>query len=218
MPCIDELGNVCYYKVSVRLYSIARPSVAEFTALKNAQRVYGQYGICISFVSGQSVLLPAIDQIQLQTINGDCGWDITSDDQKTLHGIRKNYSGSAFEISVYFVNEIRENDARQLNGCGGHAPGRPALTVAASGTPWTFAHELGHVLLGKHFKPVHMEADTTNIMYKSTSGIISDPPTLNALQLAAIKSSLYCRVCEENMTPIDWQTRRPRKNVDFFFK
>lgn len=216
MPCIDDIGNICNYKVNLRLYSIAMPAVTEFTALKNAQRIYGQYGICISFVTGQSLLLKPAEQAQLKSVSGSCGWELTSDDQRLLHSQRGDYMNSPFDIRLYFVNEIVEADGSKLNGCGGHAPGRPALNIASTGTPWTFAHELGHVLLGKNFRPVHMEADKTNIMHSPTGNITSNPPTLTPAQVTAIKSSPYCRKCEETSTPAYWVTQPRKQGIDFF--
>lgn len=217
MPWYDDLGNACSYKVNLRLNSIATPTVAELNMLKGAQLVYGQYGICISFVSGQSLLLSKKQQGKLETIYGSCEFEkVTSDDQTLLHSLDDNYASSPFDIRVYFVSKIYDPDLKDLHGCAGYATGRPALNVAASGTLWTLAHELGHVLLGKSFRPVHMDDDRTNIMHAPTDEIIAAMPQFNTRQLATIKTSVYCRRYEEKMTPVNWQTKQQERSNDFF--
>lgn len=195
----DDLGNLCQYLVNIQMYSIAMPGAPEMTALRNAQRVYGQYGICIRLNNGQSLLLSRQQQSSLQVIDGSCEWSTLSDDQQQLHDLRDDYRSRPFDIHVYFVQEIRKTDGSRLNGCGGHLPGRPAVTIAASGTPWTLAHELGHVLLGPAFRPVHSN-DRANLMF-GVGRTDSTTPILTADQLRAIKASRYCLIPEEYIPP-----------------
>jgi hypothetical protein len=61
MSVMDNLGNICSWRIRLHLKSLGMPSVPEFTALRNAQSVYGQYGICVEFASGQS-LPDAVDR------------------------------------------------------------------------------------------------------------------------------------------------------------
>ena len=111
MPWYDDLGNACSYKVNLRLNSIATPTVAELNMLKGAQLVYGQYGICISFVLGQSLLLSKKQRGKLETVYGSCEFEkVTSDDQKLLHSLDDNYASSPFDIRVYFVSKIYDPD------------------------------------------------------------------------------------------------------------
>ena len=56
MPMIDELGNSCSHVVRLHLRSLGIPRVTEFTAMRNAQAVYGPHGICMFFASGMSML------------------------------------------------------------------------------------------------------------------------------------------------------------------
>ena len=48
----------------------------------------------------------------------------------------------ANEIAVYFVRST----VPPFNGCAAHPPGKPSAAVVQTGTQWTFAHEVGHVL------------------------------------------------------------------------
>jgi hypothetical protein len=63
--------------------------------------------------------------------------------------------------------------------------------VTAAGSQWTTAHEVGHVLLGSSFSPVH-ESSSSNLMFSSTPGITGNPPSLTDAQVAQIKRSICC--------------------------
>src|SRR5207248_2911614 len=69
------------------------------------------------------------------------------------------------DIMVYFVNDIQETDGSQLNGCAGHKPGEPAVVVSSTANKYDMAHEVGHVLLGPRFRPVH-HPSSVNLMFE----------------------------------------------------
>lgn len=208
----DDLGNLCFYEVNLQMNSIAVPGVSEFSAFYNAQRVYGRYGIGLRLRSGQSLLLTQQQQSGLRVIDGDCNWSTLSEEQSQLHSLGRAPVFRPFDIQVYFVNEIREEDGSTLTGCGGYAPGSPAVTISSSGTAWTFAHELGHVLLGSAFTPVH-STDPNNLMYAfAKTNPITNPPTLTPEQVRAIKACRYCLIPREDFLPA-FRSVQPRRSV-----
>jgi hypothetical protein len=174
--------------------SIGTPDVPEFTALQNAQRVYGPSGICIEFASGQSLLLDETDQLTLTVLDTACQWDEESGEQSQLYNIGGTEGVGANDVLVYYVNRIVKPDGGTLNGCAGHDPTRAAVAVAATGSRWTLGHELGHVLLGSGFSPVH-DTSPLNLMFAPTTGITANPPSLSATQVAAMRRSRYCVSC-----------------------
>jgi hypothetical protein len=190
----DELGNLCDHRIRVHLFAVALPAVDVRTALRNAQRVYGHHRICLTVVSGQTLSLSAADQLTLNVVDGACSWNIVSDEQRLLHSLGNVGTMAPNDIRVYWVNEIRQPDGSALAGCAGHAAARPAVMVSAIGSLWTMAHELGHVLLGSTFNPVHV-ARATNIMYAPSASITAHLPTFDAPQLAAIRASQFCQRC-----------------------
>jgi hypothetical protein len=194
MPSLDALGNRCTHKVRLHFRSIGTPDVPEFTALQNAQRVYGPNGINIEFASGQSLLLGDVDQITLSVLDTACQWDQDSDEQGQLYGLGGSQGVGATDVLVYYVNRIVKPNGDPLNGCAGHAPTRAAVAVATTGSRWTLAHELGHVLLGSRFAPVH-ETSPLNLMFAPTTSITANPPGLSATQLAAMRRSAFCVSC-----------------------
>jgi hypothetical protein len=173
------------HRVGLHFRSIALTQVTFDRILSSAQAVYAQYGIRIDMMNGQSLLFSPGDQTRFEKVNQQCVWDLSVGEFNELHA--RGAPAPATDVLVYFVKSFKE----QLNGCGGHAKGRPACTVAETGTRWTVAHELGHVLLGAGFSPVHVN-DTRNLMNTTTSTITA-MPTLTVRQLAQIRMSSVCR-------------------------
>jgi peptidoglycan hydrolase-like protein with peptidoglycan-binding domain len=173
------------HRIGLHFRSIALTQVAFSRILSSAEDVYAQYGIRIDMMNGQSLLFSPGDQARFEKVNQQCLWDLSVGEFNELHS--RGAPAPNTDVLVYFVRSFKE----QLNGCGGHAKGRPACTIAETGTRWTVAHELGHVLLGSGFAPVHVN-DTRNIMNVTTSTITS-MPTFTDKQLAQIRKSAVCR-------------------------
>lgn len=175
------------YQHRVRLHfrSIARQSVAFQRSLLDAQVVYSQYGIKIEFGSGESLMLTPAQQQLLEQIDGECNWVITSGEFDQLH--RLGGRAPSNEILVYYVKSLKGGDL----GCGGHAPNRPAVTVAARASRWDAAHEVGHVLLGSNFKPVHID-DRRNLMHPDAA-TYATIPVLTDKQVKQMRRSVCCK-------------------------
>lgn len=173
------------HRIGVHFRAIALTQVTFNRILASAQAVYAQYGIRIDVMNGQSLLLDAADQKKFEKVDQQCKWDLSVGEFNELHS--RGSPAPATDVLVYFVKSFKQ----QLLGCGGHAKGRPACTVAESGTRWTVAHELGHVLLGSGFAPVHVN-DSRNIMNTTTSTITSTP-VFTVKQLKQIRTSSVCR-------------------------
>lgn len=173
------------HRIGLHFRSIALTQVAFSRILSSAQEVYAQYGIRVDMMNGQSLLFSPGDQARFEKVNQECVWDLSVGEFNELHS--RGGPAPNTDVLVYFVRSFKE----QLNGCGGHSRGRPACTVAETGTRWTVAHELGHVLLGSAFAPVHVH-DTRNLMNVTTSTITSRP-TFTDKQLAQIRRSPVCR-------------------------
>jgi hypothetical protein len=136
--------------------------------------------------SGQSVRLTTQHASRYLSVNGSCEWVVTGGEQYDLQ-TQLGQMFSPFEITVIYVKRFDDLD---IGGCGGHIAHSPACFVCADAGPWDTAHEVGHVLLGRWFSPIH-EGDTSNLMY-SISQRSPTPPTLNFRQVVAMKSSPCC--------------------------
>ncbi len=172
------------HRVNLHFRSLSLTAVAFDTILRGAQKVYAQYGIRIDFASGLSFGLPEEQARRLETVDGTCGWSISSGEysevQSLAGGIPRN------DILVCYISRFSTGNT----GCGGHAPDKPACIVASSGSQWTTAHEVGHVLLGSGFSPVH-ESTRSNLMYP-TINLGSATPVLTDAQVAQMKRSPCC--------------------------
>ena len=186
LAALDRRIGGFRHRIGLHFRAIALTQVTFDLILSSAQAVYAQYGIRIDMMNGQSLLFSPGDQVRFEKVNQECDWDLSAGEFNELHA--RGAAAPPTDVLVYFVRSFKE----QLNGCGGHAKGRPACTVAETGTRWTVAHELGHVLLGAGFAPVHVR-DTRNLMNETTSTITA-MPTFTARQLAQIRISPVCKI------------------------
>jgi hypothetical protein len=174
------------HRIGLHFRSLSETDVPFDTLLRNTEKVYAQYGIRIDFLSGLCLGLSEEEAEKYTQVNGSCEWTAEGEfnDVQALGG-----AVDSNEILVYYV--LRFDSATSF-GCGGHAPGRPACIVAASGSPWTTAHEVGHVLLTRTFRPVHSES-LGNLMFSNTKRISATLPCLTDAQVEQIKRSPCCK-------------------------
>lgn len=184
---LDRLIGGFKHSIGVHFRSIALTKVPFNTILASTKQVYAQYGIRIDMMNGESLALSAADQARFEKINQLCVWDLTLGEFNELHSL--GTPAPATDVLVYFIHSFKKEPA--ATGCGGHAKGRPACTVAITGNRWSLAHEMGHVLLGSGFTPVHTN-DTRSVMYKKAAYRASTP-TLTEKQLAVIRASTVCK-------------------------
>ncbi|MEO8027815.1 MAG: hypothetical protein ABI823_15130 [Bryobacteraceae bacterium] len=182
---LANVAPVFTHRVKLHFRSLSLTDVPFDNAFRSAQRVYAQYGIRIDFASGLSFGLPDDQAQRLANVSGSCEWEITSGDYHEVQGLAGNLPRT--EILVCYVNRFASGKL----GCGGHAPDKPACIVASQGSRWTTGHEVGHVLLGSAFRPVHT-GSTSNLMYSATPGIIANPPSLTPEQVTQMKRSVCC--------------------------
>lgn len=190
---LDRRLNTFSHRVRLHLKSLGMPSVPEFTALRNAQSVYGQYGISIEFVSGQS-LPNAVDRnsqcLSLVAVDvGSCtiGQTMTPQ-QNTLFNYGSRQGVGPNDILCYWVNRV-ESGGSDLAGCASHPTAQPACVISALGSPWTLAHEVGHVLGLRH------KTGTRMLMSTPTALITANPPAISAADLAIVRASRLCVPC-----------------------
>lgn len=190
MSVVDPLGNECDHKVRLHLRSLGNPRVPELQALRNAQATFGQYGIFIEFQSGQS-LPDAVDHdrqcLSLERVDvGSCTMpqDMTTQ-QDALFGYGSRQGVAANDIICYWVDQVESGGSR-LAGCASHPNALPACVVSALGSPWTLAHEVGHVLGLSHTNGRDM------LMSTPTASITANPPKISSDDLETVKASASC--------------------------
>jgi Putative peptidoglycan binding domain len=175
------------YQHRVRLHfrSIALPRISFERSLLDAQVIFGQYGIKVEYGSGESLLLTPAQMRLFDRIDNDCEWTLSTGEYNELHSLGTRAPND--EILVYQVKALKAGDL----GCGGHAVNRPAVTVAGHASRWDTAHEVGHVLLGSGFSPVHVN-DRRNLMHP-TAATYSTIPVLTDKQVKQMRRSVCCK-------------------------
>ena len=186
MAAFDRLFPGPTHRVRLHFRSLALTNVPFNRLLDNAVAAYGQYGITVEFASGESLLLTPDQEDKFAQIDQACAWNLDSGEFEELQALGTRAPRN--DCLVYFVVTFLEGN---LLGCGGHAKDRPACTLAQRCNGFDPAHEVGHVLLGPGFVPVHSE-DTRNLMFKfsSTSSAV---PILTDGQLTQMRKSPVCR-------------------------
>jgi hypothetical protein len=180
------------HRVKLHFRSLTLTNVPLSSQEANARMVYAKYGIYLDILSGMTMILSEDELKVFDEVDvGECVDNKLSTELADLHKIGLQ-GVAANEVVVYFAPKLKNAKHKPLNGCAAINSDRPALVVSATSTPWTLAHELGHVLLEK-YSPVH-STDTANVMFKTTAGITSFPPDLDTEQLKAIKASKYITV------------------------
>lgn len=181
---MPDTGKKFTHRVRLNFRSISLTNVPFNSILAHTQTVYAPHGIKIEFAGGMSLGLDAAAAQQLVQIDGTCTWKITDGEFASL--LRLGPGIPATDVGVFYVDRF----SQPINGCGGHMANKPACIVAKTGTRYSTAHEIGHVLLGSSFVPVHVN-DVKNLMYPS--GIPhARTPELTAAQVARIKKSPLC--------------------------
>jgi hypothetical protein len=113
----------------------------------------------------------------------DCaltGHDV-SDEEDQLFDLGRDMGA---DVVGYFIT----GDVAGFAGCAAHPPGRRGFWVGAGESPWTFAHELTHVIGGNRHPwddPEVPDNDQDNLMWTPTGGsmgITNLPPDLRSVQ------------------------------------
>ena len=104
----------------------------------------------------------------------------TSREQNVLFSFRDGVG--ARDITAYFIRST----VPPFNGCAAHPSGQPGAVITQSPTPWTLAHEIGHVLgLG------HVNDNTRLMTEKGTDSLARTPPLLDSSEVVAMLFSPY---------------------------
>lgn len=172
------------HHVRLHFRSISLTNVVFDTILSSTEKVYSQYGIKVEFGSGMSLGLTPEQAKRFEKVDGSCEWKITSGELAEIQRLEGGVG--PFDIRVFYVNRFTSG----LLGCGGYIPGKPACIVASNASKWDTAHEVGHVLLGSDFSPVH-STDINNLMH-ATASSYKRTPILTDKQVQKILKSPMC--------------------------
>jgi hypothetical protein len=179
-------GQNCSKRILIHVRSLATSTWDYDASVSFAERIYGSIGVLFHISSAMCPVMPDDVAVRLAVVDGACSWNQFSAEQTDLYAYASPGSSG---ITVFIVGGLAKADGSALAGCAGHAVGKPSAVISATGTVYTMAHEVGHVLLGSTFSPVHTET-ITNIMVNGTfrigPGVL---PTFTAEQRTRILAS-----------------------------
>ena len=147
------------------LYQPVKPDLA--TMWRGITDTFKAVGIGVEEGSSET-----LSNLPLDIHIGFCDLDKESKEQQALFAHRNNAGRD--EICVYFVRSI----VPEKVGCAsrptlsGFPNGRASAIVTSTASPWTLAHECGHLLGLDHVTPLD------RLMYETTAKITQKPPLL----------------------------------------
>ncbi|MDF2626513.1 MAG: hypothetical protein K0R39_344 [Symbiobacteriaceae bacterium] len=169
--------------------------------LARARQIFACAGINLH----QGGFLPVRDNTLLDLT----GWTTTavSDDARRLLAMGptcgRGETPSPFPtVFAYYVRTLGSG----YNGIGrpNFANNAPGLVVSDAAGPYTFAHEIGHILGLGHVP----NTQTDNIMYFDSPNITVDPPNITSQQCATARASSLPVPCAEALRLPPVQTPR----------
>lgn len=141
--------------------------------LQNANTVWGsECGVFVDVVAQSTVDDPdllILSQTDCRVVN-----HVVSGEEDELFDLGRN---TGADVVVYYI----QGDVAGFAGCAAHPPGRRGGWVGEAASPWTFGHELGHIVGDNR----HV-TDSDNLMSTPTANITNLPPDLTADQCARI--------------------------------
>jgi len=153
-----------------------------------ARTFYKKYNIHLKLQTEEILKLTPEQEEILSTVRTFCQGQMFSEEQNLLFSFGP--PTGLDEVTAFFVYKADDPFMGTLAGCASWGYIRPVLLVTH--TPMftqAFAHELGHLLLGKNFKPNHIVTDPDNLMCVTGGPINRSNLRLNDTQLAQILKS-----------------------------
>jgi hypothetical protein len=159
--------------------------------LDNANTIYQNE--CDAWVYCQASI--SIDRPDLLILDqDDCSGDghSVSDEEDELFDLGRDLGA---DIVGYYI----DSSSGGFAGCAAHPPGRRGFWVGSLASPWTFAHELTHVLLDEQGDTEHVLDDSDNLMFTPTANITNPPPDLTSSQSDDINNDPDMERCRSSV-------------------
>lgn len=173
---LEDDNSALTLRLHVKILEKPDDDVSVPKALKNMQDVYAAANIKVELITTEELNLPLLKDVYI----GDCAGSETTPQQRELFSHRNGVEDG--DVVAYYV---RATSKKKLNGCATHPRQRPGAIITKSASPWTLAHEFGHVL------GIHHVDSSNRLMYGgSTDKITNPPPDLVASEIATIRRSV----------------------------
>lgn len=178
---LDLIQNTPFVRVALVTIQGATPTLQR--DLDNANLVYqNECDAWIYCVDSTTVNRPDLLILNQDDCSGS-GHSVSAEEDE-LFDLGRDLGA---DIVGYYINSSNGGFA----GCAAHPAGRRGFWVGASASPWTFAHELTHVVGDNP----HV-SDTDNLMFGGGTGNITNlPPDLTDTQCDRIHNDVAMESC-----------------------
>lgn len=177
---LNLIDNTPFVRLALVTIQGATPNLQR--DLDNANLVYqNEANVWIYCVGSITVNRPDLLVLDQDDCRGS-GHSV-SEEEDELFDLGRNLGA---DIVGYYVNASNGGFA----GCAAHPPGRRGYWSGSSASPWTFAHEIGHVVGDNG----HV-SDSDNLMSTPTASITNPPPDLTNSQSGRINNDPDVETC-----------------------
>ena len=164
---MNRIQNMPFVKVALVTISGAAPNLQR--DLDNGNTVY-QNEANVWIYPTDSITVTAANLLTLDQNDCASSGHSVSDEEDDLFDFGRNLGA---DIVCYYIN----GDGSGIRGCAAHPPGRRGFWVGSAASPWTWVHELTHIVGDNG----HV-SDTDNLMINNTGTITNAPPDLTNSQ------------------------------------
>ena len=177
---LNLIQNSPFVRVALVTIQGATPNLQR--DLDNANIIYdGECNVWVYYQDSITVSRPGLLVLDQDDCSGS-GHSV-SDEEDELFDLGRTLGA---DIVGYYINSSNGGFA----GCAAHPPGRRGFWTGASASPWTFAHELTHVVGDNS----HV-SNSNNLMFTPTANITNPPPDLSNSQCNNISGDSDIESC-----------------------
>lgn len=177
---LNLIKNSPFVRVALVTIQGANPSIQR--DLDNANTIYrNECGAWVYAQASATSNNPGLLTLDQDDCSGS-GHSV-SDEEDDLFDLGRSLGA---DIVCYYIN----GDTAGLAGCAAHPPGRRGYWVGSGASPWTFAHELTHVVGDNS----HV-SNSDNLMSTPTANITNPPPDLTEGQCNRIEDDPDIEEC-----------------------
>ncbi|MEV6317919.1 hypothetical protein [Streptomyces sp. NPDC051776] len=180
--------------VTLHLKFLSPPPVPVSRMLIDMRTVYNSAGIGVRVGSREDLFGTAFSALVDLDV-GTCDAPLTSEQTQLFTNVG---SVGVRDLVIYFVRST----VQPFAGCAQHPANRGGAVVASTGTRWTLAHEVGHVLGLAHVDdpappdPAAPPAQPDRLMTgRGTFTITNPPPDINATEVVTMNASIFTTNC-----------------------
>jgi hypothetical protein len=175
-------------KVRLHTKVLTAPTVPVETMMQQMRETYARQGIDVEWASTDTIVIPALNDLEVGQCIGAVGpFFGTTAEQDSL--FTQRFPAGANDLVIYFVRST----VPPFNGCANFPGDKYGAVVTQGASPWTLAHEVGHVLGLSHCDDPPLIGSAPPRQFNrlmtggGTSSITNPPPDLITTEGTALR-------------------------------